>query len=136
MWPGLSSYPGSTSTTTTCGVFPVIVEPDFEIELATRTRTKAGSGGGGGGGPLPGSVDQLRPQAGLVIGLLAKPLKAAGAGPPLSELSFDHCAAQKVTAVPTAELTSPITNEPPAVAAPMRTVHEVVAVLPPTSLIV
>jgi hypothetical protein len=70
-------------------VFPVIVEPGFEIELATRTRTKAGSGGGGGSELAPGLVDQLCPQAGL-LGLSAKPLKAAGAGPPLSELSFDH----------------------------------------------
>jgi hypothetical protein len=84
------SYPGSTSTTTTCGVFPPIVEPDFEIELATRTRMKAGRGGGGGSELPPGPVDQLCPQAGLLLGLLAKPLKAAGAGPPLSEVSYDH----------------------------------------------
>ncbi len=61
-------------------------------------------------------------------------MKLAGAGPPLSVLSFHHCAPQKVTAVPFALFPSPITNgtgwnviteQPPTVE----------AVLPPSSAI-
>ena len=113
-----------------------MVEPDFEIELATRTTMKAGSGGGGGPELLPGSVDHAWPQAGLELGLLANPLNAADAGPPLRKLSLDHWAPQKVTASPTAAGRSPITNEPPAVTAPIKNTQEVVAVLPPSSMIV
>src|SRR5438445_5550721 len=91
-------------------VFPEIVEPDCEIELETITPISAGSGGAGGGGLLPGAVVQLTPHAGLA-GALAKPLNAAGALPPESELTFHHCAPQKVTE-PVA-LWSPTTNAPP-----------------------
>ena len=44
--------------------------------------------------------------------LTGKPLKLAGANPPLSELSFHHCAPQKVTGSPTVAFWSPITNDP------------------------
>jgi hypothetical protein len=76
------------------------------------------SGSGPGGGPelLPGLVDQLVPQAGDVSGVLAKPLKDAGAKPPLSVFAIHHCAPQNVTGVPTAALPSPMTKLPPAVA--------------------
>src|SRR5258708_24383739 len=95
-----------------CGVSPEIVEPDLVIELETITPMKAGRGPAGGGVLLPGSVLQPVPQLG-VLGLSAKPLKLAGAVPPLKEFSFHHCAPQNVTAVPTALFWSPITNEPP-----------------------
>jgi hypothetical protein len=68
----------------------------LEIELATRTMMNAGSGGAVGPELLPGSVDQGWPQTGLTAGLLENPLKAAAAGPPLNELSVDHCAPQNV----------------------------------------
>src|SRR5271169_2018953 len=72
------------------------------------------SGSGPGGGPelLPGAVDQLVPHAGEVSGVLAKPLKAAGANPPLSAFAFHHCAPQNVTEDPMVALPSPITKLP------------------------
>lgn len=72
-----------------CTVLPVIAEPDLEIELETITPMNDGSGPSGGGGLLPGPVVQSVPQLG-VDGLSAKPLKLAGASPPLSVLSFHH----------------------------------------------
>src|SRR6188508_2634771 len=97
---------------------------------------KAGSGGAGGPELFPGSVDHRWPQAELLLGSFANPLKAAGAGPPFSALSIDHLAPQNVTAFPTPAFRSPITNEPPTVSAPIRNTHEVIAVLPPSSRIV
>ena len=91
---------------------PEMVEPDFVIELEAITAMK---GGALAGGPelFPGSVLQLPPQAGgAVLVWSAKPLKALGAGPPLSELTLAHCAPQKVTELPMAALRSPITKEP------------------------
>jgi hypothetical protein len=77
-----------------CGVLPEIVEPDFVLELVTITPMNAGSGPAGGGVLLPGSVLQSTRQLG-VAGFSAKPLKLAGAAPPLSELSFHHCAPRR-----------------------------------------
>lgn len=72
-----------------CTVFPEIVEPDCEIELETITPISAGSGAAGGGELFPGAAVQLAPHAGLAAPR-AKPLNAAGALPPVSELSFHH----------------------------------------------
>ena len=105
------------------------------IELDTITAMNAGRGPGGGGALLPGSVLQGVPQLG-VGGLRAKPLKAAGASPPVKEFSFHHCAPQNSIEVPFRLLLSPMTNEPPPGAnANTSTVQEVLAVLPPSSLI-
>jgi hypothetical protein len=95
----------------------------------------AGSGPAGGRELLPGRVDQFVPQVGAAFGLFEKPLKAAGAAPPLRLFGFAHWAPQKVTWVPTVELPSPITKLPPADVAKTKTLHEVVAVEPPSSLI-
>ena len=78
-------------------MLPEIVGPDFVIELATMTAMNCGTLLGG---PelLPGLLVQVPPQiAGLGLVERAKPLKALGAGPPLSEFSFAHCAPQNVT---------------------------------------
>src|SRR3989442_1783973 len=97
---------------TILGILPDMVEPDLVIELDAITAMKAGTVAGG---PelFPGSVVHVPPQVGgAVLVVSAKPLKAAGAGPPLSELTFAHCAPQKVTALPTVASTLPITKEP------------------------
>jgi hypothetical protein len=74
---------------------------------------------------------------GLVLGVVANALKAGGRGTTAQQVQLDHWAPQKkVTASPIAACRSPITNEPPTVTAPMRNVQEVVAVLPPPSMIV
>jgi hypothetical protein len=94
-------------------MFPEIVDPDLLIELDTMIAIYDGMLSGG---PelLPGSVVHVPPQLGGVVLLwLAKPLKLAGAVPPLKEFSFHHCAPQKVTDVPTAAFRSPITKCPP-----------------------
>src|SRR6266480_1386112 len=118
-----------------CTVSPEIVEPDWLMELETTTAMKAGRGPGGGGVLLPGSVDHWVPHA-AVEGVSSKPLNAAGADPPLSVLSFDHCAPQKVTLVPRAALPSPITKLPPATTTKTVTLHDAVVDEPPSSLIV
>src|SRR5213596_2789759 len=92
-----------------CTVLPEICDPDCDTELVTITPMKSGSGPAGGCGLLPGPVVQFAPQLG-VAGLSANPLKLAGAAPPLSVLSFHHCAPQNVTWVPLALLPSPIVN--------------------------
>src|SRR5467141_3130275 len=71
------------------------------------------------------------------LGSSAKPLKLAGAAPPLNEFVFAHWAPQKVTAVPFALCRSPITKAPPPGAKANASVeHEVVAFAPPTSMMV
>src|SRR5437879_2010682 len=97
---------------TILGTSPEIVAPDLVTGLEAITAMK---GGTLAGGPelFPGSVIQLPPQVGgAVLVWSANPLKARGAGPPLRELTFAHCAPQKVTVLPTAALRSPITKEP------------------------
>ena len=91
---------------------PEIVGPDLLDELVTITAMSAGSGPWGGGELLPGSALHTAPHVG-VVGLAAKPLKPRGAGPPLNELIFAHCAPQNVTEWPTAESSSPMTKAPP-----------------------
>ncbi len=50
---------------------------------------------------LPGPVVQVMPHfGGSAESVTAKPLKLAGAVPPLSLLTFDHFAPQKVTLAP------------------------------------
>src|SRR2546427_6092653 len=113
-----------------------MVDPVLVAELVTITPMKAGSGRDGGGVELPGSVDQSRPQVG-VRGSSAKPLKLLGAARPLNVLSFAHCAPQNVTGLPTAALWSLMTKLPPPGAKENPTVaHVVVAILPPTSVMV
>src|SRR5204863_7623289 len=94
-----------------CTVLPEICDPDLDTELVTITPMNSGSGPAGGCGLLPGPVVQFAPQLG-VAGLSTKPLKLAGAEPPLSVLSIHHCAPLNVTWVPLALLPSPIANRP------------------------
>jgi len=95
--PGLPLYPGSVLTTTIVGIFPEISEPDFVMELDTSTMMNCGTVAGGSE-LFPGSLVQLPLQVGgFGMVELAKPLKLDGAEPPLSELSFAHCAPQNVT---------------------------------------
>jgi hypothetical protein len=65
---------------TIMGMSPLIIGPDFVIELETITVMSAGTLDGG---PelLPGSLSHVPPQGGFEQ--LAKPLKLAGASPPL-----------------------------------------------------
>ena len=68
---------------TIMGMSPLSMEPDFVIELETITVMSAGTLGGG---PelLPGSLCHVPPQSGgFGFVQLAKPLKLAGAEPPL-----------------------------------------------------
>src|SRR5919106_4285261 len=92
---------------------PLMVDPVLVIWFETIT---AMYGGTAAGGPelLPGSVVHMAPQPGTAW-LFSKPLNAFGAGPPLSALSFAHCAPQKFTVVPgTCGVRSPMTKAPPA----------------------
>src|ERR1700747_1895260 len=94
------------------GVVPeASTEPSWLIWLATATSMYSGSGAGGGSELLPVPLVQARPHAG-VGNELTQPLNDDGAGPPLSELSFHHCAPQNVTAVPTAVSRSPTVKLP------------------------
>jgi hypothetical protein len=65
------------------GTSPLIIGPDFVIKLETITTMSAGTLSGG---PelLPGSLCHVPAQAGgFGFEELAKPLKLAGAGPPI-----------------------------------------------------
>jgi hypothetical protein len=91
-------------------MLPVISDPDLVTVLELITAVKDGTLAGG---PelLPGDVDQLPPQlGGVLLSVLANPLKLAGAAPPLSEFTFDHCAPQNVT--DPVSVWSPTTKEP------------------------
>src|SRR5260370_2785691 len=118
--------------TTMCIESPEIVAPDLSTESVTTTPMNAGSGPDGGGVELPGSADQLRPQAGA-RGLSAKPLKLLEAPRPVNELSLAHWALQKVAELPTEPFCLPMTKLPPPGANenPIA-VQDAVAVLPPT----
>src|SRR5919199_958543 len=116
---------------TMCTVSPWIVEPVLVIVLETITAMNSGSGAGGGCPLLPGGAVQFVPHV-TVGGFVSKPLNEAGAPPPLRLLRLDHCAPQKVNAVPIAALLSPITKLPP-VATTQKTNVEVEALLLPVS---
>lgn len=99
-------------TITISGVLPEIVGPDWLMELDAITAMNSGTERGGLE-LVPGSVVQVSPHRGVLLGVvLAKPVKLAGAGPPLSEFGCDHWAPQKVTGLPTVAFRSPITNDP------------------------
>src|SRR5437867_5941239 len=92
------------------GISPEILFPDLETLLEAMTAMKEGTVAGGAG-LLPGLVVQLPPQlGGVVLRVLAKPLKLWGACPPVKEFTFDHCAPQKVTEPVAVRL--PTTKEP------------------------
>ena len=83
---------------------PEITLPDCVIALDTITVMNSGMLLGG---PelLPGSLLHVPPQfAGFGVAEFAKPLKLAGADPPLSEFFVAHCAPQNVTCLPTTAL--------------------------------
>src|SRR5713226_1093467 len=91
---------------------PEIVEPDFTTLLDTSTPMYVGTVAGGFE-LAPGGVVQVMPHfGGSAEGAAAKPLKLAGAAPPLSLLTLDHFAPQKVTLAPICALWSPITKAP------------------------
>ena len=74
-----------------------MVDPELPIELAAIA-VIVESTVAGGGGLFPGPVCQVPPQAdGFGVVELAKPLKAAGAEPPLNEFRFAHSDPQNVT---------------------------------------
>ena len=84
-----------------------MAEPDLVMVLDAITAMNRGTVSGGCE-LFPGRLIQFPPQfAGTVS---VKPLKASGAGPPLSALFLAHCAPQKVTVSPTIALPLPITN--------------------------
>jgi len=87
VWSGDGPYPGFVLTITIPGMLPDMVEPDLLIELESITAIKVGTVAGGA--ELLRSVAHVPPQVGgVVLVIPAKPLNAAGAGPPLSELTF------------------------------------------------
>src|SRR4051794_15960701 len=109
--PGSGAYPGLVCTITICVMFPEIIAPVGLRELDPITAITGGMLLGGAA-LLPGSAAPVPPQVGLGL-LFSKPLKLAGAGPPLRELAFDHCAPQKVTLFPTTAFWFPMTKAPP-----------------------
>src|SRR5438876_12035394 len=96
---------------TICTVFPALTDPFCLAELVTITAMYSGSGPAGGGLAFPFAMLQPIPQFGK-LEVCPKPLKLAGAEPPLRRLSLDHWASQNVTAVPLALLLSPIAKAP------------------------
>ena len=91
---------------------PEIFGPDFVTFVATSTPMYAGTVAGGFE-LFPGPVVQVMPHLGdSAESVAAKPLKLAGADPPLRWLSVDHCALQKVTLAPVCALWSPTTKAP------------------------
>ena len=63
-------------------MLPLSVDPDFVIELETITVMSAGMVSGGFE-LLPGSLIHVSPQVGGLFVQVTKPLKLAGAVPPL-----------------------------------------------------
>src|SRR5262249_31618026 len=104
-------------------LLPEMFGPDLVIELDAITAMNGGTVAGGTRLPPawherrrpPALVLQLPPHCGrdrLLGASLVSPLKLDGAGPPLSELRFDHFAPQNVTLLPWVAFWSPITNGP------------------------
>ena len=97
---------------TILGPLPLMTGPDLVTELAAITLMKAGTLSGGLQ-LLPGSLSHVPPHdGGFGLNTLAKPLKLAGAEPPLRWFALSHWAPQKVTFVPTTASRSPITKLP------------------------
>ena len=96
--PGLGPYPGSVATITISFTLPLIVEPDLVMLLDTTTAWYCETVAGG---PelLPGAVDHVPPHVGAAF-VFSKPLKLAGAEPPLRLLCLLHCEPQKLTWAP------------------------------------
>jgi hypothetical protein len=97
-------------TTTIFVTLPEIAGPDFVTEGVTRTAIKLGIVVGGLELP-PGDVFQVIPHFGDER-VSAKPLKLAGASPPLKPFNFAHCAPQNSPLVPTAAFWSPRMKAP------------------------
>src|SRR5665213_244969 len=96
-WPGFAAKPGSVTTTTIFVMTPVIWLPCLVIELETAVPMYAGTDASGDE-LLPGDDVQMAAQeGGLDPGLSAKPLKEAGAPPPVRAFCPAHCAPQNVT---------------------------------------
>src|SRR5205823_10872327 len=114
---------------------PEIADPDLSTELVTITAMNAGRGPDGGGAELPGAVTQLTPQAG-VRGARAKPLKLRESFPAPVRLFWFHCAPQNTARSPIPACWAPMTKLPPPGANENPIVlQDVLATLPPTSLI-
>src|SRR5437773_5319317 len=96
---------------TICTVFPTLTDPFCRAELVTIMAMYSGSGPAIGGLAFPIAMLQPIPQFGR-LDVCPKPLKLAGAEPPLRRLSLDHWPPQNVTAVPLALLPSPIAKAP------------------------
>jgi hypothetical protein len=84
---GVGQVAGLVLTTASLGALPVIVKPDRAILLAPITPMYSGTIAGG---PelLPVLVVHCLLHSGGLDAVSAKPLKAAGGGPPESEFSF------------------------------------------------
>jgi hypothetical protein len=75
---------------TILGLLPLMTGPDLVIELAAITLMKAGTLSGGWQ-LLPGLLCQVPPHdGGFGFNTLAKPLKLAGAEPPLRWFALAH----------------------------------------------
>src|SRR5579859_6046549 len=92
-------------------VVEATTDPSWVTLLATATSMYSGSGAGGGSELLPVPVVQASAHMGAG-NELTQPLNDDGASPPLSVLSFHHCAPQNVTWLPRAALPSPIVKLP------------------------
>ena len=98
-------------TTTSRVTVPEMLDPDLVTLLVTSVPMYVGTEAGGA--PLlPGSAVKVPPHRGGLPGAVAKPLKALGAAPPLSELAESHWAPKNVTVAPVVALRSP-TAKPP-----------------------
>ncbi len=75
---------------TILGLLPLMTEPDWVIELAAIAVMNVGTLFGGLQ-LLPGSLNQVPPHdGGFGFNTLAKPLKLAGAEPPVRWFAFHH----------------------------------------------
>ncbi len=89
-----------------------MVEPALVMVPETTTPMYRGTVAGGIALSAGLAVHVPAHEGGWVLGLEAKPLKLAGAVPPLKEFSVDQIGLQNVTAVPAALFWLPITKEP------------------------
>src|SRR5215510_2010458 len=87
---------------------PLIVGPLLVAELVTIMVMNLGTLAGAPVSPPAGAVHVPPQLTGFELVLFAKPLKLAGAAPPLSEFCLAHWAPQNVTFCPTTAFRSPI----------------------------